>query len=131
MTQDAILERAFDLSHLPGGEDVLRGIPSAAHPVIVSACFDILAANPSAKRGDHPRLANRVWESVRALTFEGQGGRTRYVDEALSAPHLPGPVAVLENVLLVLLDAGDLEKTLMRQRDAIDAQLARLRVKRG
>lgn len=72
-------------------------------------------------------LTNRMWEDMRGRLVEDGGAVVRFDVLASWTPELAGaPVERFAMLLLALVSAGDLRRTLLAERARIDAVLASL-----
>jgi hypothetical protein len=114
----------FTIALLPHGKDVAPGVDRRALDLLAGAAVEIVRAHPGARRGhDSYRLAHLVWAQARGLVYDAASGRT--VEGALAAACRP-EVDTCARVVDVLLEAGDLRRTLTAQRDALDVQIRQL-----
>jgi hypothetical protein len=108
----------------PGNATLLQGVPDAACLLILEGALALLVGHPHANRGDADRLAHQLWNQQREIRLNERG---ETVETALTLS-ASGPLMQLRMLFLALLHHGSLEQTLLAQRAAIDAQLARLGV---
>jgi len=99
---------------------VRSGLSTLASLVIVDDEQALLAQHPGARRQDIARLAHALWDEVRDLEYDDQG---HTVDQALSWPTIPSVVLSPQDLLLVCVEAKDLESTLLAERQRIDKAL--------
>jgi hypothetical protein len=119
------------LRGLPGGLEapLMTGWPDYAVELVLTGAIDVLAEHPGATRAEADALGHRLWERVRGLPC---GPHNVPLDAQLSQlPLSQAPVFGLRAVIRLLLQAGDLARTLTEQRQTIDRTLERIAAIRG
>jgi len=111
------------LRALPGGRELLQGVPDRACAFIAGGAVRVLREHPTAARGDVYALSHVLWENVRNIVIDDAAHNVEW--GLLQGPSML-TLTVLDAVLHVLLDAGSLRDTLLRQRAAIDKELEKL-----
>jgi hypothetical protein len=102
-------------------------------PVLLAGCDEPLRRKigPAAVRFSAERNLTRRTAAAFALAFLDELRRVPYgpstvADALFSNPRVGAPALALLDVLLALLEAGDVRSTLIKQRDELDAAIAKL-----
>ncbi len=122
---------AFEIRDLPGHARALWNVPGDVRRLITAAAVDAIGADDPAQPGDRwdriVRITYAVWNAVRDVRCASGLDVGRELNLAGHEP-LTG---IRDGVVEPLLQAGDLEATLLQKRARIDAQIAALARRRG
>lgn len=112
----------LDITKLPGGAALLPRVPESARKILVPDAFAFVAGHPDLEL---VAAAYDSWGAERERVHDTHAGET--IGRLLSGPAFADPVRMLRDLLHAVRQSITLECELVRQRDALDAELTAFR----